>query len=38
VPGRGFDPDIAAPLTYEAWLAGTDPALESALQWAQNQR
>lgn len=38
VPGRGFDPDIAAPLTYETWFAGTDPALESALQWAQNQR
>ena len=32
--GRGFDPDIAAPLTYETWLAGADPALNAALDWA----
>mgnify|MGYP001597324670 CR=1 FL=1 len=29
--GRGYDPDIAAPLTYGAWLAGRDPAMSAAL-------
>ena len=32
--GYGFQPDIAAPVTYEAWMAGRDPALEAAIAWA----
>ncbi len=34
VYGRGFDPDIEAPETYESWLAGRDPALEAAISLA----
>ncbi|MEM1089803.1 MAG: S41 family peptidase [Pseudomonadota bacterium] len=36
VYGRGFDPDIEAPETYESWLAGRDPALEAAIKLANS--
>ena len=32
--GRGFDPDVAAPLTLSAWREGRDPAMEQALALA----
>ena len=32
MPGKGFEPDVAAPLTYGAWLAGRDPVMEKALE------
>lgn len=36
VEGQGYAPDIAAPLTYESWMAGEDPALDAALDWARH--
>jgi len=36
--GLGFQPDIEAPLTYEAWLAGRDPALDAAIALAERRR
>ncbi|HEX5042724.1 MAG TPA: S41 family peptidase [Candidatus Polarisedimenticolaceae bacterium] len=35
--GRGVRPDVEAPLTREALLAGRDPALEAALTWIRSQ-
>jgi hypothetical protein len=32
--GYGFQPDVMATVTYEAWLAGRDPALEAAIAQA----
>lgn len=32
--GDGVVPDVAAPLTRKALLAGRDPALDAAVQWA----
>jgi carboxyl-terminal processing protease len=34
--GRGVLPDVEAPLTREALLAGRDPALEAALTWIRS--
>ncbi len=34
VIGYGFNPDVSAPLTLDAWLADRDPALEAALEIA----
>jgi carboxyl-terminal processing protease len=34
--GVGVAPDVEAPLTREALLAGRDPALEAALEWIRN--
>lgn len=35
--GRGVLPDVEAPLTREALLAGRDPALEAALTWIRER-
>lgn len=35
--GVGYSPDIEAPETYASWLAGRDPALEIALDFATSQ-
>ncbi len=35
--GRGVLPDVEAPLTREALLAGRDPALEAALTWIRSR-
>ena len=35
--GRGVVPDVAAPPTREALLAGRDPALEAALAWIREE-
>jgi len=37
-PGLGLSPDIEAPLTVEAFLAGIDPALEQAKRWIESHR
>jgi carboxyl-terminal processing protease len=36
--GPGVVPDVAAPLTRAALLAGRDPALEAALKWIDEQK
>jgi carboxyl-terminal processing protease len=36
--GNGVIPDVEAPLTRAALLAGKDPALDSALQWIRTQK
>lgn len=36
--GLGVTPDVEAPLTREALLAGKDPALDAAIQWIANQK
>jgi carboxyl-terminal processing protease len=36
--GPGVVPDVAAPLTREALLAGRDPALDAALKWIDEQK
>jgi carboxyl-terminal processing protease len=36
--GLGVTPDVEAPLTREALLAGKDPALDAAIQWITNQK
>ena len=36
--GPGVIPDVAAPLTSEALLAGRDPALDAALRWIAEQK
>jgi carboxyl-terminal processing protease len=36
--GNGVTPDVEAPLTRKALLAGRDEALESALSWIRQQR
>ena len=36
--GVGVTPDVAAPPTREALLAGRDPALEAAARWISEQR
>ncbi len=35
--GSGVQPDVAAPLTRAALLAGNDPALDAAVQWITQQ-
>jgi carboxyl-terminal processing protease len=35
--GLGVTPDVEAPLTREALLAGKDPALDAAIVWITNQ-
>lgn len=34
---NGVEPDVTAPITREALLAGNDPALEAALRWIRAQ-
>ena len=34
----GVTPDVEAPLTREALLAGKDPALDAAIAWIKNQK
>lgn len=36
-PGLGLSPDIAAPMTAEAFLEGKDPAYEAALTYIEDQ-
>jgi carboxyl-terminal processing protease len=36
--GLGVTPDVEAPLTREALLAGKDPALDAAIAWIANQK
>jgi carboxyl-terminal processing protease len=36
--GLGVTPDVEAPLTRQALLAGKDPALDAAIKWITNQR
>ena len=36
--GPGVVPDVAAPLTREALLAGRDPALDAAVRWIAEQK
>jgi carboxyl-terminal processing protease len=36
--GAGVVPDVAAPLTREALLAGRDPALDAAIRWIAEQK
>jgi carboxyl-terminal processing protease len=36
--GLGVTPDVEAPLTREALLAGRDPALDAAIAWIKNQK
>jgi carboxyl-terminal processing protease len=36
--GLGVTPDVEAPLTREALLAGKDPALDAAIHWITNQK
>jgi carboxyl-terminal processing protease len=36
--GPGVIPDVAAPVTREALLAGRDPALDAALRWIAEQK
>jgi carboxyl-terminal processing protease len=36
--GLGVTPDVEAPLTRDALLAGKDPALDAAIQWITNQK
>jgi carboxyl-terminal processing protease len=36
--GLGVTPDVEAPITREALLAGKDPALDAAIAWIKNQR
>jgi carboxyl-terminal processing protease len=36
--GRGVTPDVEAPVTREALLAGKDPALDAAVAWIQQQK
>jgi carboxyl-terminal processing protease len=35
--GRGVFPDVEAPLTRDALLAGRDPALDAALTWIRSR-
>jgi carboxyl-terminal processing protease len=36
--GIGVSPDVEAPLTREALLAGKDPALDAAVNWIQSAK
>jgi carboxyl-terminal processing protease len=36
--GLGVTPDVEAPITRDALLAGKDPALDAAIKWITNQR
>jgi carboxyl-terminal processing protease len=36
--GNGVIPDVEAPLTRAALIAGKDPALDAALQWIRSQK
>ncbi len=36
--GNGVSPDVDAPLTRAALLAGKDPALDAAVEWIKNQK
>jgi carboxyl-terminal processing protease len=36
--GLGVTPDVEAPITRQALLAGKDPALDAAVAWIENQK